>query len=60
MSQSIVYRFSLMTGTKFGQRTRGTVSLKYATEILLAIQTQRKCFFARQAQRVRHVIHENN
>jgi hypothetical protein len=58
MSQSIVDRSSLMTGPKFGQGTRGIIKIRNGH--FICDTDTAEIIFAKQAKRVRHVIHENN
>jgi hypothetical protein len=56
-SDIIVDRSSLMTGTKFGQGTRGFIKIRNG--YFTGDTDTAEIFFAKQAKRVRHVIHEN-
>jgi hypothetical protein len=50
MSQSIVDRSSLMTGTKFGQGTRGIIKIRNGD--FIGETDTAEIFFAKQAKRV--------
>jgi hypothetical protein len=47
-----------MTGTKFGQGTRGITKIHNGD--YFGATNAAEIFFAKQAKRVRHLIHENN
>jgi hypothetical protein len=55
---SIVDRSSLMTGTKFGQGTRGIIKIRNGD--FIGDKDTAEIFFAKQAKRTRHIIYENN